>query len=377
MIRFDLRYAKITSSSPDFNLSLSERAFAAAGAGFLSVVIVNPLDVAKTRLQAQAAGVPYQNLHSKCRFEPNTVKGRAVTISGNDRRLYNSLQGSLEGKQTQSTLHLSLPREHMQTFLEDWWKNLLGFQNLFLYGYGAVFNFLGMLGTVIIKGPESFDILQGHSKATILLIVNNAAQGIVSSFFFKYAVATIFTGFTSAALFGYTHTINVMFSSQCISFQNFIIANIFLPLEPTRYLVMTSIICIFAMAGVKELRKIAPLRCSFIIQTDFECRWNLVEIDAELSKLTMETKSVLSLIYPSNTYMDLNIGIAFWLAAGGDGCVSEEINGNNNLKVKYKSDSRIQLVGSGADEQCGGYGRHRTKFRESRLLLINQYYLIL
>nr|KAJ0205239.1 hypothetical protein LSAT_V11C500280280 [Lactuca sativa] len=117
---------------------------------------------------------------------------------------------------------------------------------------------------------------------------------------------------------------------------------------------MTSIICIFAMAGVKELRKIAPLR-----------RWNLVEIDAELSKLTMETKSVLSLIYPSNTYMDLNIGIAFWLVAGGDGCVSEEINGNNNLKVKYKSDSRILLVGSGADEQCGGYGRHRTKFRES------------
>ncbi|XP_052619702.1 mitochondrial carrier protein MTM1 isoform X2 [Lactuca sativa] len=36
-----------TSSSPDFNLSLSERAFAAAGAAFLSAVIVNPLDVAK------------------------------------------------------------------------------------------------------------------------------------------------------------------------------------------------------------------------------------------------------------------------------------------------------------------------------------------
>ena len=31
------------------------------------------------------------------------------------------------------------------------------------------------------------DILQGHSKATMLLICNNAAQGILSSFFFKYA----------------------------------------------------------------------------------------------------------------------------------------------------------------------------------------------
>ncbi|NDW60297.1 hypothetical protein G0P98_28070, partial [Yangia sp. PrR004] len=76
-------------------------------------------------------------------------------------------------------------------------------QNLFLYGYGAIFNFLGILGTVIFQGPESFDILRGHSRATMFLICNNAAQGILSSFFFKYAdtilkkysstVATIFT----------------------------------------------------------------------------------------------------------------------------------------------------------------------------------------
>ncbi|GMH19779.1 hypothetical protein Nepgr_021620 [Nepenthes gracilis] len=91
-------------------------------------------------------------------------------------------------------------------------------QNLFLYGYGAAFNFLAILGTAIYKGPSSFDILQGHSKATMLLIFNNAAQGILSSFFFKYAdtilkkysstVATIFTGIASAALFGHTLTVN-------------------------------------------------------------------------------------------------------------------------------------------------------------------------
>ncbi|KAI3503154.1 hypothetical protein L1887_31590 [Cichorium endivia] len=43
--------------------------------------------------------------------------------------------------------------------------------NLFLYGYGATFNFPGILGTVVIKGPESFDILQGHSKATVFLLI--------------------------------------------------------------------------------------------------------------------------------------------------------------------------------------------------------------
>ncbi|XP_022742147.1 CMP-sialic acid transporter 4-like isoform X6 [Durio zibethinus] len=91
-------------------------------------------------------------------------------------------------------------------------------QNLFLYGYGAMFNFLAILGTAIFKGPSSLDILQGHSKATVLLICNNAAQGILSSFFFKYAdtilkkysstIATIFTGIASAILFGHTLTMN-------------------------------------------------------------------------------------------------------------------------------------------------------------------------
>ncbi|CAI8601656.1 unnamed protein product [Vicia faba] len=93
-------------------------------------------------------------------------------------------------------------------------------QNLFLYGYGAMFNFLGIVVSAIVKGPNSFDILEGHSKATMLLIANNAAQGILSSFFFKYAdtilkkysstVATIFTGIASAVLFGHKLTMNFL-----------------------------------------------------------------------------------------------------------------------------------------------------------------------
>lgn len=68
-------------------------------------------------------------------------------------------------------------------------------------------------------------------------------------------------------------------------------------------------------------------------------------------------------------FQDLNIGIALWLAASGDGWVykgATENNDENQQRFRYKSKSRIILVGSGADEQCAGYGRHRTKYRCGR-----------
>lgn len=112
---------------------------------------------------------------------------------------------------------------------------------------------------------------------------------------------------------------------------------------------------ISSRTGLKELCRVAPLRS-----------WKLVEIDANLLSLTSETKHVLSLINPADTYMDLNIGIALWLAAGGNGWVDEVIGLDNDVahhRVEYKSEARILLVGSGADEQCAGYGRHKTKYR--------------
>ncbi|KAK7400696.1 hypothetical protein VNO78_11964 [Psophocarpus tetragonolobus] len=119
-----------------------------------------------------------------------------------------------------------------------------------------------------------------------------------------------------------------------------------------------------AKAGLSELRRVAPSR-----------KWRLVEIDADLSDLVFETSHVMSLINPANTYMDLNIGIALWLASGGDGWVSDAYtsdNDDNLVRIKYKSNAKILLVGSGADEQCAGYGRHRTSYRHGSWLGLHQ-----
>ncbi|GMH27571.1 hypothetical protein Nepgr_029414 [Nepenthes gracilis] len=121
---------------------------------------------------------------------------------------------------------------------------------------------------------------------------------------------------------------------------------------------------ITARVGVKVLKRVAPLRS-----------WRLVEIDANLSNLIAEMKHVRSLISPAKTYMDLNIGIALWLAAGGDGWLYEATNSNGDEvyhSIRYKSEARILLVGSGADEQCAGYGRHRTKYRSSSWLGLHE-----
>ncbi|KAI7892225.1 asparagine synthase-domain-containing protein [Mucor mucedo] len=98
-------------------------------------------------------------------------------------------------------------------------------------------------------------------------------------------------------------------------------------------------------AGVEELRRISPERT-----------WNFVEINVPYPEAMEYKQRIIDRMYPLDTVMDLSIAMAFWFASRGKGVIhgSEE----------YESHARVLISGLGADEQLGGYSRHREAFRQ-------------
>ncbi len=122
-------------------------------------------------------------------------------------------------------------------------------------------------------------------------------------------------------------------------------------------------------------------------------------MDRSLADVDVQRHRLLTLLQPSATVMDLNIGAALWFAASGDGVLrlpaagacaggspagvapwggladrlsalevaESELDSQQQQQQlsgsRYRSAARVVLLGHGADEQCAGYGRHRTRFR--------------
>ena len=91
-------------------------------------------------------------------------------------------------------------------------------------------------------------------------------------------------------------------------------------------------------------------------------RWNFVEIDTCVTELSqVRQDSTEQLIYPLTTVLDDSIGTPLWLAARGRGLLHQPQTASC---THYQSNARILLVGMGADEQLGGYSRHRNMFEQ-------------
>lgn len=105
--------------------------------------------------------------------------------------------------------------------------------------------------------------------------------------------------------------------------------------------------------ALEELMSVAPTR-----------EWRLFEVNSSLSQVDRSRTRLMQLLAPSNTHMDLNIGAALWIAASGYGRVCTGKGGRLTFSEgNHCSLARVMLVGHGIDEQCAGYGRHRTRFR--------------
>ncbi|KAK3856966.1 hypothetical protein Pcinc_036749 [Petrolisthes cinctipes] len=93
----------------------------------------------------------------------------------------------------------------------------------------------------------------------------------------------------------------------------------------------------------RELQQLRPQRT-----------WNFVQIDVTREEVQSARMSTIRhLLHPNTSVLDDSIGCALWFAARGIGT----LNGKH-----YTSPARVVLSGVGADEQLGGYSRHRSAF---------------
>lgn len=86
---------------------------------------------------------------------------------------------------------------------------------------------------------------------------------------------------------------------------------------------------------------------------------------------------LISLLHPCSSIMDLNIGAPLWLAARGKGRIHIPANSSSSSDqdsdrvntslhgtihgLDFTSSARVVFMGHGADEQCCGYVRHRSR----------------
>ncbi|WVW81812.1 hypothetical protein I302_103809 [Kwoniella bestiolae CBS 10118] len=107
--------------------------------------------------------------------------------------------------------------------------------------------------------------------------------------------------------------------------------------------------------AVAELREVCEDR-----------EWRFVEINVPYDEARAHRQNVIDLMYPSSTEMDHSLALPLYFASRGIG----SLQGSEEM---YRVKAKVYISGLGADEQLGGYARHRHAYqREGWQGLINE-----
>ena len=89
--------------------------------------------------------------------------------------------------------------------------------------------------------------------------------------------------------------------------------------------------------------------------------WRFVAVDVPYLEFSTHKATIIRLMKPHNTEMDLSITAALYFAARGQGQTSTS-SATSDCSKPYTTSARVLLSGLGADEIFGGYARHAAAF---------------